>query len=100
MNIEKTAIKLRGFGSMDKKRIREVASLGGLTAHRNGTAHEWNADGARAAGIKGRETIKKRMVRKLNGNIVVLPSPTVVISGGVEAGNLKNGPSIPGEGSV
>ena len=32
---------------------REIASKGGRAAHEKGTAHEWSADEARAAGRKG-----------------------------------------------
>lgn len=43
----------RGFGSMDPKKQREIASKGGQAAHRKGTAHEWNSEEAKAAGRKG-----------------------------------------------
>lgn len=43
----------RGFGSMDPKRQRELASMGGKAAHRKGTAHEWTSEEAKAAGRKG-----------------------------------------------
>lgn len=38
---------------MDAKRQKEIASKGGRAAHEKGTAHEWSADEARAAGRKG-----------------------------------------------
>lgn len=46
----------KGFGSpnFDKKRQREIASMGGKTAHKNGNAHEWNHEEAVQAGKKGR----------------------------------------------
>ncbi|MEK7556557.1 MAG: stress-induced protein [Patescibacteria group bacterium] len=48
----------RGFGGMvqtDEGRIkqREIASKGGVAAHKKGTVHEWTADEARSAGRKG-----------------------------------------------
>ena len=43
----------RGFASMDSAKQREIASKGGRAAHVKGTAHEWSAEEARAAGRKG-----------------------------------------------
>jgi hypothetical protein len=45
--------KKRGFATMDRTKVREIASLGGLAAHRMGTAHEFSHDEAVAAGRKG-----------------------------------------------
>lgn len=45
--------KDRGFASMDPKRVREIAGMGGRAAHRKGTAHQWTPEEARAAGRKG-----------------------------------------------
>ncbi len=50
MEGKKTA---RGFASMDAEKQREIASKGGRAAHQKGTAHEWTAEEARAAGKKG-----------------------------------------------
>ena len=38
---------------MSSEKQREIASKGGRAAHEKGTAHEWTADEARAAGRKG-----------------------------------------------
>jgi hypothetical protein len=38
---------------MSPDKQREIASKGGRAAHEKGTAHEWTADEARAAGRKG-----------------------------------------------
>jgi general stress protein YciG len=38
---------------MSPEKQREIASKGGRAAHQKGTAHEWTADEARAAGRKG-----------------------------------------------
>lgn len=43
----------RGFASMDPQKQREIASAGGRAAHRQGVAHEWTSEEARAAGRKG-----------------------------------------------
>ena len=52
-------ISKRGFASMDPARKREIASKGGRAAHQKGTAHEFTADEARAAGRKGGETVSR-----------------------------------------
>lgn len=44
---------IQGFAGMSVERQREIASLGGRTAHERGTAHEFTPDEARAAGRKG-----------------------------------------------
>jgi general stress protein YciG len=38
---------------MSPEKQREIASKGGRAAHEKGTAHEWTAEEARAAGRKG-----------------------------------------------
>ena len=47
----------RGFASMSPEKQREIASKGGRAAHEKGTAHEFTADEARAAGRKGGERV-------------------------------------------
>src|SRR6185312_6405436 len=47
----------RGFASMDREKQREIARKGGRAAHEKGTAHEFTADEARAAGRKGGERV-------------------------------------------
>ena len=47
----------RGFASMDARKQREIARQGGKAAHEKGTAHEFTADEARAAGRKGGERV-------------------------------------------
>src|SRR5436309_14057586 len=47
----------RGFASMDAEKQREIAAKGGKPAHAKGTAHEFTADEARAAGRKGGESV-------------------------------------------
>jgi hypothetical protein len=48
-----TARERRGFAAMSREKQREIARRGGRAAHQKGTAHEFNADEARAAGRKG-----------------------------------------------
>ncbi|MBD0277388.1 MAG: general stress protein [Flavisolibacter sp.] len=43
----------RGFAAMDPERQRRIASEGGRAAHKQGVAHEWSSEEARAAGRKG-----------------------------------------------
>jgi general stress protein YciG len=43
----------RGFASMDPQRQREIASMGGRTAHQKGTAHQFTSEEAKEAGRKG-----------------------------------------------
>jgi general stress protein YciG len=49
--------KNRGFAAMDRDRQKEIARKGGKAAHQKGTAHEFTADEARAAGRKGGEAV-------------------------------------------
>ena len=49
----------RGFASMDRNKQREIASKGGRAAHEKGTAHEFDAGEARAAGRKGGVTVSR-----------------------------------------
>ena len=43
----------RGFASMDKDKVKQIAGMGGKAAHAKGTAHQWNPKEAAAAGRKG-----------------------------------------------
>ncbi len=43
----------RGFAGMDAEKQKRIASKGGRAAHEKGTAHEFDAEEARAAGRKG-----------------------------------------------
>jgi general stress protein YciG len=49
----------RGFASMNPQKQKEIASLGGKTAHEKGRAHQFNSDEARAAGKKGGEVVSR-----------------------------------------
>lgn len=58
------ATKDRGFASMDKSRQREIASDGGKTAHRKGTAHEWTSAEAKVAGkLGGAKSARRRELK-------------------------------------
>lgn len=46
-------MKPRGFSALSKQQVQEIASKGGKAAHAQGTAHKFNVEEARAAGIKG-----------------------------------------------
>jgi general stress protein YciG len=43
----------RGFASMDPEKVREIASMGGQTAHAIGRAHEFTSEEASQAGTLG-----------------------------------------------
>ncbi len=49
----------RGFAAMDRTRQRQIASLGGRTAHERGQAHEFTSEEARLAGRKGGEVVSR-----------------------------------------
>jgi uncharacterized protein len=55
MDMESTDTKprsKRGFAAMDRQRQREIAAMGGRSAHASGHAHEFTTEEARAAGKK------------------------------------------------
>ena len=68
----------RGFASMSPEKQREIASKGGRAAHEKGTAHEWSADEARAAGRKGGQ-----ISRGGRGRLVSASGPADVSTVGV-----------------
>jgi general stress protein YciG len=45
--------RVRGLAAMSPERRREIASKGGRTSQARGTAHQWTAEEASAAGKKG-----------------------------------------------
>ncbi len=49
----------RGFAAMDPARQRQIASMGGKTAHERGLAHEFTSEEAREAGRKGGRTLSQ-----------------------------------------
>lgn len=50
----------QGFASMPPERVREIASLGGKTAHALGHAREWTREEAQAAGRKGGSVSRRK----------------------------------------
>jgi general stress protein YciG len=55
----------RGMALADPEVRRRVASMGGIAAHKKGTAHEFTTQEAQAAGRKGgRARAKKRRAAK------------------------------------
>lgn len=51
--------RLRGFAAMSAEKMREIASLGGRTAHAVGHAHRFSVDEAREAGREGGRRISQ-----------------------------------------
>ena len=76
----------RGFASMSPEKQREIASKGGRAAHEKGTAHEWTADEARAAGRKGGQ-----ISRGGRGRLVSISPADVNNASGVPASGLEPG---------
>ena len=48
-----TSTRPRGFAAMTPERRAEISRMGGVSAHRKGTAHQWNPASAQEAGRKG-----------------------------------------------
>jgi uncharacterized protein len=53
MILHQTNSRARGLAAMSPERRREIASKGGRTSQARGTAHQWTAEEASAAGKKG-----------------------------------------------
>ena len=53
MVLHSNARRVRGLAAMSPERRREIASKGGRTSQARGTAHQWTAEEASAAGKKG-----------------------------------------------
>jgi len=51
--------KRRGFAAMSPDRQRAIARIGGIAAHKKGTAHEFSPTEASAAGRKGGIAVSK-----------------------------------------
>ncbi|HET7638779.1 MAG TPA: KGG domain-containing protein [Ktedonobacteraceae bacterium] len=58
--------RARGLAAMSPERRREIASMGGRTSQARGTAHQWTAAEASAAGKKGsaRYALRKAEARR------------------------------------
>lgn len=77
----------RGFASMDRERQRQIASQGGKAAHREGTAHQFTSEEARAAGRKGGEARAAQRALGRKGPSVSSSSPSNTDGGGSRDGN-------------
>ena len=79
----------RGFASMSPEKQREIASKGGRAAHEKGTAHEWTADEARAAGRKGGQISRGGRGRLVSpANPADVSTVGVVSTSGMEPGRV------------
>lgn len=63
----------KGFRSMTPEKQREIASMGGRTAHERGVAHEFTSETAREAGRLGglaasRHRAERREAKAGNGD--------------------------------
>jgi general stress protein YciG len=56
--------KPRGFATMDRSRVIEIARKGGQAAHTAGTAHEFTTEEAREAGRKGGKAMHENRKRR------------------------------------
>ena len=61
MTLQHNTRRARGLAAMSPERRREIARMGGRTSQARGTAHQWTAEEASAAGKKGsaRYSLKK-----------------------------------------
>ena len=61
MTLQQNTRRARGLAAMSPERRREIARMGGRTSQARGTAHQWTAEEASAAGKKGsaRYALKK-----------------------------------------
>jgi uncharacterized protein len=67
----------RGFAVMDPTQVRELARRGGVAAHREGKAHQFTSDEARAAGRKGGMASAGRSLSKAQEDVAVTPEKPV-----------------------
>ena len=79
----------RGFASMSPEKQREIASKGGRAAHEKGTAHEWSADEARAAGRKGGQISRGGRGRLVTASPVEVNNVGTVPASGMEPGRAS-----------
>jgi general stress protein YciG len=57
--------KPRGFAALTPERRAEIASQGGIAAHRSGRAHQFTSEEAKAAGkLGGMRAKKNRMAQE------------------------------------
>ena len=78
----------RGFASMSPEKQREIASKGGRAAHEKGTAHEWTAEEARAAGRKGGQISRGGRGRLSPSTVSDVNNVGAAPASGVEPGRM------------
>lgn len=76
----------RGFASMSAEKQREIASKGGRAAHEKGTAHEWTAEEARAAGRKGGQISRGGRGRLITASALDVNNVITAPASGMEPG--------------
>ena len=62
----------RGFGAMSQEKQKEIASKGGVAAHKKGTAHIFTPEEAREAGRKGGQAAQ--LARLTNKKVETAPT--------------------------
>jgi general stress protein YciG len=60
MIVRQNGRRPRGLAAMSPEKRREIASMGGRTSQARGTAHQWTAEEASAAGKKGSARYARR----------------------------------------
>lgn len=58
----------RGFALLDPDKMRQVAALGGRTAHAAGRAHQFSREEARAAARRSVEVRTRRAAEQRSGS--------------------------------
>lgn len=53
MTLQPNTRRAKGLAALSPERRREIARMGGRTSQARGTAHQWTAEEASAAGKKG-----------------------------------------------
>jgi uncharacterized protein len=64
MTLQPNTRRARGLAAMSPERRREIARMGGRTSQARGTAHQWTAEEASAAGKKGSARYALRKVEE------------------------------------
>jgi general stress protein YciG len=80
----------QGFASMKAELQRQIASKGGQTAHRKGTAHHWTAAEARVAGRKGGRAASHRRRLAAAASIKSIGSPPASITASSTSGEPRS----------
>lgn len=69
-----------GFASLDKEKMKAVASAGGREAHRLGRAHQWTSEQARAANVKAQASRRANKAKREAAAAAAKPK-TIDVSG-------------------